>query len=65
MSFFLRSQLRRIDSERIKIILLSRMRPGQVATVIQLPAATRPAQEASEPQEEHKQEERNQDSLGV
>jgi hypothetical protein len=42
-----------------QIILVSRMRPGQVATVIQLPAAARP-EAATEPQEEQKQ-----DSLGV
>jgi hypothetical protein len=42
-----------------QIILVSRMRPGQIATVIQLPAAVRPAPE-TEPQEEQKQ-----DSLGV
>jgi hypothetical protein len=41
------------------IILVSRMRPGQIATVIQLPAAVRPAPE-TEPQEEQRQ-----DSLGV
>ncbi len=42
-----------------QIVLVSRMRPGQTATVIQLPAAARPAQ-VTEPQEEQKQ-----DSLGV